>query len=128
MKKFFIMLALLLAVNTGVSARIADGTNNMEMVERFNLNVNHKKLAETLELDKEQIDFVDFAIDELENDMMFASTIENNDTQYGVLKSLVEKNMKLMRSFLTPKQYKKYSMLLNLTLVNRGFEVQKLTK
>jgi len=128
MKKFFIMLALLLAVNTGVSARIADETNNMEMVERFNLNVNHKKLAETLELDKEQIDFVDFAIDELENDMMFASTIENNDTQYGVLKSLVEKNMKLMRSFLTPKQYKKYSMLLNLTLVNRGFEVQKLTK
>lgn len=128
MKKFFIMLALLLAVNTGVSARIADETNNMEMVERFNLNVNHKKLAETLELDKEQIDFVDFAIDELENDMMFASTIENNDTQYGVLKSLVEKNMKLMRSFLTPKQYKKYSMLLNLTLVNRGFEMQKLTK
>lgn len=128
MKKFFIMLALLLAVNTGVSARIADEANNMEMVERFNLNVNHKKLAETLELDKEQIDFVDFAIDELENDMMFASTIENNDTQYGVLKSLVEKNMKLMRSFLTPKQYKKYSMLLNLTLVNRGFEVQKLTK
>lgn len=125
MKKFFIMLAMLLAVNASM---LANDVHKVADTEKFILNINHERLAKTLELDKEQIDFIDFVIDELENDMRFASTVEGHETQYGVLRSLVEKNMGLMRSFLTPKQFRKYSTLLNITLVNRGFEMDKLTK
>ena len=130
MKKYFIMLALMLATN--VCSFASEGVNNdghkLDKLEMFTFNVNHKKLAKTLELDNEQIDFVDYAMDEFENDMKFASTVESYESRYGVIRSLVEKNLMLMRSFLTPRQFRKYSALINVTLVNKGFDMEKITK
>ena len=51
---------------------------------------------------------------------MFASSTINVDSRKSISKNAVDKNLKYMRMFLNDKQYKKYVMLLNTTLVNRG--------
>ena len=52
--------------------------------------------------------------------MLFAASNSSNESRKAVTKNAVDKNLKYMRMFLNDKQYKKYVMLLNTTLVNRG--------
>ena len=124
MKKVIIMLAMMLAMN--VSANAEEGNESkaqIENVEMYKFNTHHGKLQEALKCDKEQADFVDYAIDEFENDMLFASTISDVTSRNKVVRNTIKKNLNLMSMTLDKKQYRKYLMLMNLTLMNRGFSI-----
>jgi len=124
MKKVIIMLAMVLAMN--VSANAEEGNESkaqIENVEMYKFNTHHGKLKEALECGKGQADLVDYAIDEFENDMLFASTISDVTSRNKVVRNAIEKNLNLMSMTLDKKQYRKYLMLMNLTLMNRGFAI-----
>lgn len=124
MKKVIIMLAMVLAMNVAVNAASGDESKTqVENVEMYKFNINHEKIKKTLECGKEQADLVDYAIDEFENDMLFASTISEVTSRNKVVRNAIEKNLNLMGMTLDKKQYRKYLMLMNLTLMNRGFAI-----
>ena len=122
MKKVIIMLAMVLAMNVAVNAANGDESKTqVENVEMYKFNINHEKIKKTLECDKEQADFVDYAVDEFVNDMLFASTISDSASRNKVVRNAIKKNLNLMGMTLDKKQYRKYLTLMNLTLMNRGF-------
>lgn len=122
MKKVIIMLAMMLAMN--VSANAEEGNESkaqIENVEMYKFNTHHGKLKKALECDKEQADFVDYAVDEFVNDMLFASTISDSASRNKVVRNAIKKNLDLMGMTLDKKQFRKYLMLINISLTNRGF-------
>lgn len=124
MKKVIIMLAMVLAMNISANAEEGDESKaQTENVEMYKFNTHHGKLKEVLECGKEQADLVDYAIDEFENDMLFASTVSNVTSRNKVVRNAIKKNLNLMGMTLDKKQYRKYLMLMNLTLMNRGFAI-----
>lgn len=124
MKKVIIMLAMVLAMNVSANAEEGDESKaQIENVEMYKFNTHHGKLKEALKCGKEQADLVDYAIDEFENDMLFASTISEVTSRNKVVRNAIEKNLNLMGMTLDKKQYRKYLMLMNLTLMNRGFAI-----
>lgn len=124
MKKVIIMLAMVLAMNVVANATNGDESKTqIENVEMYKFNINHEKLKKTLECDKEQADFVDYAVEEFENDMLFASTVSDSTSRDKVVRNAIKKNLNLMGMTLDKRQFRKYLMLMNLTLMNRGFSI-----
>ena len=122
MKKVIIMLAMVLAMNVAVNAANGDESKTqVENVEMYKFNINHEKIKKTLECDKEQADFVDYVMDEFVNDMLFASTISDSASRNKVVRNAIKKNLDLMGMTLDKKQFRKYLMLINISLTNRGF-------
>ena len=116
MKKFLIAIALMMASTLGALAE----DNSANKVEAYTLNINNRSLSRTLSLSLDQEEICSDVIKEFENDMLFAASNSSNESRKAVTKNAVDKNLKYMRMFLNDKQYKKYVMLLNTTLVNRG--------
>ena len=116
MKKFLIAIALMMASTLGALAE----DNSANKVEAYTLNINTRSLSRTLSLSLDQEEICSDVIKEFENDMLFAASNSSNESRKAVTKNAVDKNLKYMRMFLNDKQYKKYVMLLNTTLVNRG--------
>ncbi len=122
MKKVIIMLAMMLAMNVSVNAEEGNESKaQIENVEMYKFNTHHGKLKEALECGKGQADLVDYAIDEFENDMLFASTISDSASRNKVVRNAIKKNLDLMGMALDKKQFRKYLMLINISLTNRGF-------
>ena len=116
MKKFLIAIALMMAA-TSVAFADDNSTNN---TEAYKFNINQNSLANTLDMSSDQIEICHDIIREFENDMMFASSTINVDSRKSISKNAVDKNLRYMRMWLNDKQYKKYVMLWNRRLVNRG--------
>ena len=125
MKKVFVTLAMMLAVfSSAYAANVEKEEVKVENAEMYIFNIHHNRLKKTLECNDEQSDFVDYAIDEFENDMMFASTVSDSTSRNKVVRNALEKNLNLMGMVLDKKQYRKYLTLINITLKNRGFEIK----
>lgn len=116
MKKFLIAIALMMASTLGALAE----DNSANKVEAYALNINNRSLSRALSLSLDQEEICSDVIKEFENDMLFAASNSSDESRKAVTKNAVDKNLKYMRMFLNDKQYKKYVMLLNTTLVNRG--------
>ena len=127
MKKYFIMLAMMLTMSVYSFAEESTATKMAE-TERYELKINHRRLACTLEMSSDQIEMSEDIISELEKDMMFASVMTTEKSRNAIVKNAVNKNIKNMRYVLNNNQYKKYLMLLNLTLEHRGFDLTKISK
>ena len=54
--------------------------------------------------------------------------MDTEESRTLIVRNAVNKNIKNMYYVLNDKQYKKYLMLLNLTLENRGFDMTKISK
>lgn len=119
MKKYFIMLVMLFTMSVYSFAEDNNATK-IERIERYNVKVNTKKLADYLQLSVDQIDGVDAVIDEFSNDLMFAA-VQSNDSSRGMItNNLLEKNVKYMSYILNEEQMRKYLIVLNATLNNRN--------
>ena len=77
------------------------------------------KLAVTLGLNMDQMEAVQDIHHQFCNEMMLASQAEG-DERASMVESAVKKDVRYMRYVLDEKQYKKYLLLLNTTLLNRG--------
>ena len=100
----------------------AEDTNatEIERIERYDFNVNIKRLSSFLELSKDQVESVESIENEFHNDLMFAAVECNKDNRMKVTENAIEKHIKHMSYILNEKQYRKYLKVLNVTINNRG--------
>lgn len=119
MKKYLIMLVMLFTMSVYSFAEDNNATE-IERIERYNVKVNTNKLADYLQLTSDQFDAVETVTDEFSNDLMFAA-IQNSESSRNVItKNLIEKNVKYMSYILNKNQMRKYLVVLNATMNNRG--------
>jgi len=119
MKKYFIMLVMLFTMSVYSFAEDNNATE-IERIERYNVKVNTKKLADYLQLSVDQMDGVGTVIDEFSNDLMFAAVQSNDSSRSMITKNLLEKNVKYMSYILNEEQMRKYLIVLNATINNRN--------
>lgn len=122
MKKFVFMAALILATNTANVLASDNSVNETENVENYYIHVNEKSLSKSLGMSKDQMEICSDVIKEFENDMVFASSNAKGESRKAVTRNAIMKNMRSMKMFLDEAQYKKYVLILNTTLVNRGID------
>ena len=127
MKKYFIMLVMMLTMSVYSFAEENTATKMAE-TERYELNINHRRLACVLDMSSDQMEMSNDIISELENDMMLAAVMDTEESRSAIVANAVKKNIKYMHYILNDNQYKKYLMLLNLTLEHRGFDMTKISK
>ena len=120
MKKYFIMLVMLFTMNAVMFAE-DNNVNEAESVEKYDFNVNTRKLASFLELSEDQMDAVEHITTELSNDMQFAFYENGSDARKKVVTNAINKNVKHMSYVLNATQYRKYLVVFNATLRNKGF-------
>lgn len=118
MKKIVFAIALMMASTLGAFAE----DNSVNKVEAYTLNINNRSLSRALSLSLDQEEICSDVIKKFENDMLFAASNSSNESRKAVTKNAVDKNLRYMKMFLSEKQYKKYVMLLNATLTNRGIK------
>ena len=119
MKKVFLMLVMMFTMSVSMFAE----DNNTTEIEKYEINVNTNKLANYLELSRDQIDAVENVTEELTKDLMFAAVECNEANRKAVTRNAISKNVKNISYVLTDKQLKKYLTVLNATMINRGILV-----
>jgi hypothetical protein len=119
MKKYFLMLVMLFTMSVYSFAEDNNATE-IERIERYNVKVNTKKLADYLQLSSDQFEAVESVTDEFSNDLMFAAVQDGDTTRNAVTKNLIEKNVKYMSYILNKNQMHKYLLVLNATINNRN--------
>lgn len=118
MKKYFIMLVMLFTMSVYSFAEDNNATE-IERIERYDIKVNNRKLANYLQLTEDQMDAVETVITEFSNDLKFAAFECSDSNRKAVTKNLIDKNIKHMSYVLNKEQYHKYLVVLNATLNNR---------
>ena len=96
-----------------------ENTNNVNNVEAYDMTVNMRKLGETLGLTIDQMEAVGDIHRTFSAEMLNAAHAHKDDRQAMVEKA-VNKDVRYMHYVLDRDQYRKYLMLLNVTLQNRG--------
>lgn len=124
MKKYLIMLVMLFTMSVYSFAEDSNATE-IERIERYNVKVNTKKLADYLELSSDQLDAVESVTNEFSNDLMFAAVQDGEVSRKAVTKNLIEKNVKYMSYILNKVQMHKYLTVLNATMNNRNITVNE---
>ena len=135
MKKILFTLMMLFTLSVSVMADdipVAENTKTIEtshkivletQAAKYDFTVNYRRLGCCLEMSIDQLEDFKLFFDQFKDNMLFAYNECSEDSRDGVVKSIVRKNVKEMRCILNEKQYKKYLLLLNTTLRNRGFEL-----
>ena len=122
MKKYFLMLVMLFTMSVYSFAEDNNATE-IERIERYDVKVNTKKLANYLQLSSDQIDAVESVTNEFSNDLMFAAVQDGDASRKAIMKNLLDKNVKYMSYILNEKQMHKYLVVLNATMVNRKINI-----
>ena len=117
MKKIMIMAVAMFAMATTTFA--AEESTNATAA--FNMNIKMGSLANALSLNLDQAEAVADVHKNFTADMMNAATATAEDRAAMIDKAVI-KDLKYMHSILNDAQYRKYVMLLNATLVNRGLK------
>ena len=99
-------------------------TKSVMNVEAYDMSVNMRKLSVALGLTTDQMEAVENIHNTFNAEMQLAAHTNENDRQERVNKA-VERDIKWMHYVLDEKQYRKYLVLLNTTLNNRGLKVEK---
>ena len=117
MKKIMIMAVAMFAMATTTFA----AEENTNATAAFNMNVKMGSLASALSLNIDQAEAVADVHKNFTADMMNAATASAED-RAAMIDKAVLKDLKYMHVILNNNQYRKYVMLLNTTLINRGLK------
>jgi len=96
-----------------------ENAKNVNNVEAYDMSVNMRKLAEALELKDDQMDAVECIHNTFNAGMQLAAQADKDDRK-ELVERAVTNDIKWMKYILDEKQYRKYLLLLNTTLNNRG--------
>ena len=110
------MVAMLSMTMAFAENENAASVNN---VEAYDMSVNMNKLSEALALNADQIEAVKEIHHTFAAEMMFAAQY-NKDERDARVNEAIDKDVKWMRYVLNEKQMRKYLVLLNTTINNRG--------
>ena len=117
MKRLFLTVVAVLSMTMTFAED--ENLNKVENVEAYRMEVNYHRLGETLNLSGDQMEAVQSIHDAFCVDMMSIAAA-NQTSRKAMLKNAIDKELRFMRIVLDDKQYKKFLLLLNVTLNNRG--------
>ncbi|MBN2942976.1 MAG: hypothetical protein JTJ18_13250 [Streptococcus sp.] len=117
MKKIMVLAVAMFAMATTTFA--ADEETNATAA--YNMNIKMSSLADALSLNIDQVEAVADVHKNFTADMMNAATATGED-RAAMIDKAVLKDLKYMHVILDNSQYRKYVMLLNTTLINRGLK------
>ena len=120
MKKLVIMMAMLFAFTMNSFAEDNAANEVENAVAKYDMNINYRRLACALDLSKDQVESMENIMAQFENGMLLAAYAKNDDAKDKIVRNAVTTNTKYMHYVLNKEQYKKYLLLLNTTLNNRG--------
>jgi hypothetical protein len=120
MKKMILMVVAMLSM-TMTSYAENENANAVKNVEAYDMTVNIRKLAVALDMSFDQMDAVQDVHHTFCAEMMMAAQADK-DQREDLVDQAVKKDVRYMRYILNEKQYRKYLMLLNATLHNRGLK------
>lgn len=118
MKRLFMAVAVAML---SITATFAEEENaaNVNNVNAYDMSLNIRRLGVTLGLTTDQMESVADIHHTFCGEMMMAAQA-NKDERQTLVDKAVLKDLKYMNYILTVDQFKKYRMLLNVTLNNRG--------
>lgn len=96
---------------------------NQPTTVKWEGNINVNKLGRYLDLNASQSEEVENICNYFSEQMSKATTAKKDKD--AKLRNAVYGNLKLMRKTLSNKQYAKYAALMNITLMNKGIELNK---
>lgn len=119
MKKMILLAVALFSMTATFAAD--ENTTAATAVEAYNLtNVNMESLSKALSLNIHQEDAIKDIHKNFSADLMDAAATSNNSDRKEIIDKAIKNDLKYVRSVLTDSQYRKYLVLLNTTLNNRG--------
>ena len=119
MKRLFLTVVAMLSMTLTFAEN--ENMNSVNTAEAYNLSVNINQLSKALGLADDQVEAVAEIHKTFCSEMMFA-------TQYGKeerdarVDAAIKKDLGFMNYILNRDQYRKYVMLLNVTMVIRGLK------
>lgn len=119
MKKIVLMVVAMLSMTMSYAEN--ENANNTQSVEAYDMSVNIRKLAVTLGMTVDQMEAVEEIHRTFCAEMMFAAHA-NKDEREELVEKAVKKDTRFMSYILDRDQYRKYLILLNTTLRNRGLK------
>ena len=119
MKKIVLTLVALMSMTMTFAEN--ESAANLNNTESYNMTVNMNKLASALGLSQDQMESVAEVHKTFSSEMMFAAQCDREERSKMVDKA-VNKDLAYMNYILSRNQYRKYVMLLNVTMVNRGLK------
>lgn len=117
MKKMILTVVALMSMTVLFAEN--DNAASVNAVQAYDMTVNMKKLSEALNLSKDQVEGVEEVHKTFAAEMVFAAQYGKEERQKMVEKA-INKDLAYMNYMLNKDQYRKYVMLLNVTLNNRG--------
>lgn len=135
MKKILFTLMMLFSLSINMMADdvpVAENAKKIENVQKialdkqaakYDFTVNYRRLGCCLGMSINQLEEFKLFFDQFNDNMHFAYYECEEAKRDSVVKNIVNKNVREMRYILNEKQYKKYLLLMNTTLRNRGFEL-----
>ena len=114
-------MILTMVAMLSMTTAFAEGENaaNVSNVEAYDLNINMNKLSDALELADDQKEAVENIHHTFAAEMSFAAQYGNNERE-ELVKRAIDNDVKWMRYVLNEDQMRKYLVLLNTTINNRG--------
>jgi len=122
MKRLFLMTIAMLSMTMTFAEN--EKAENVTNVEAYDMSVNMRKLSVALGLNTDQMEAVESIHNTFNAEMQLAAQADESDRKELVNKA-IDRDIKWMHYVLNQKQYRTYLMLLNATLNNRGFNVEK---
>ena len=121
MKKMILTMVAMLSMTTAFAeGETATAVSN---VEAYDMNINMNKLSNALNLADDQKEVVENIHHTFAAEMSFAAQYGENERE-ALVKRAIENDVKWMRYVLTDAQMRKYLVLLNTTINNRGLNKQ----
>ena len=117
MKKIILMAVAMLSMTT---ATFAAENENEAVAATYSMNINLGALAGALDMNIDQVEAAEDINKSFSADLMNAGSVSNAEERQDLVKKSIDKNLKYMHYILSNDQYRKYVMLLNTTLNNRG--------
>ena len=117
MKKMILTMVAMLSMTTAFAEGETATTVSNE--EAYDMNINMNKLSSALELADDQKEVVENIHHTFAAEMNFAAQYGSSDRD-AMVKRAIDNDVKWMRYVLTDTQMRKYLVLLNTTINNRG--------
>lgn len=119
MKRMILTMVAMLSMTMTFAEN--ENMNALNNTEAYDMTVNMKKLSQALGLSKDQVEGVAEIHKAFSAEMVFAAQYGKEERAKMVEKA-INKDLAYMNYMLNKDQYRKYVMLLNVTLNNRGLK------
>jgi len=123
MRKLFFIAAMALMVSSAATAQESELSNLATETPAidFSFSVNNNSLSRYLNLDENQDEQMKYIVDRFDNDLRFVAWSKEVKRPERFMKALTY-NLSATHKVLNDAQYRKYLILLNNTLKNKGLD------